>query len=144
MYRTFLAKIPEEAIYEQPPREKIDTVKAEFYALFDIELPVGYIELLDYSNGLSYDGHNIAGIYDTAFLIDHPRKKSMDIIRFNSSFRDMTDITEYILLGKSSIDLIVYDIEDGKYKILSNGTMECFGEYDTFLELLYAFFEVEQ
>ena len=144
MYRTFLAKIPAAAIYKKPPREKIDNVKEEFYSLFDIELPLGYIELLDYSNGLSYDGHNIAGIYDADFLIDHPRKKSMDIIRFNSSFRDMTDITEYILLGKSSIDLIVYDIEDKKYKILSNGTMECFGAYDTFLELLYAFFDVEQ
>ena len=66
----------------------------------------------------------------------------MDILHFNSSFRDMTDITDYIMLGKSSLDYIVYNISEKKFQILSNGTMECFGTFDTFLELLYAFFEV--
>ena len=143
MYTTFLSKIPETTIYEKPNHDKIENIKKEFHTQFNVELPMGYIELLDYANGLSYDGHNIAGIYDDDFLVQYPRKKSMDIIRFNSSFRDMTDITDYILLGKSSIDLIVYDIGDGKFKILSNGTMECFGTFDTFLELLYAFFKVD-
>ena len=54
----------------------------------------------------------------------------------------MTDITDYILLGKSSIDCIVYNISGKKYQILSNGTMESFGTFDSFIELLYAFFEV--
>lgn len=66
----------------------------------------------------------------------------MDIIRFNSSFREMTDITDYILLGKSSIDYIVYNTSEKKYQILSNGTIESFGTFDSFIELLYAFFEV--
>ena len=68
----------------------------------------------------------------------------MDILRFNSSFREMTDITDYILLGKSSIDLIVYNIREKKYQILSNGVMQSFGSFDSFPELLYAFFEVEK
>ena len=66
----------------------------------------------------------------------------MDIIRSNSSFRDRTDVTDYILLGKSSIDHIVYNISEKKYKILSNGTMERFGSFDSFIELLYSFYEV--
>ena len=131
-------------MYEKLPDEKISKIKKEFYSLFNVEIPKDYIELLHQTNGLSYDGHGICGVYDTDFLIDHPRKKSMDILRFNSSFRDMTDITEYILLGKSSIDLIVFNIREKKYQILSNGTLECFGMFDSFLELLYAFFEVDK
>ncbi len=142
MYTEFLSGLPEAAAYDKLPQEKIDNLKKVFYSEFDVEIPEGYIELLHHTNGLSYDGHSICGVYDADFLKDHPRKKSMDIVRFNSSFRDMTDITDYILLGKSSIDLIVYNIVEKKYQIISNGVMECFGTFDSFLELLYAFFEV--
>ena len=144
MYTEFLSKLPRTATYENLPQEKIDKIKKEFYSAFDVEIPEDYIELLHFTNGLSYDGHSICGVYDEDFLVEHPRKKSMDILRFNSSFRDMTDISDYILLGKSSLDLIVYDIGEKKYKILSNGVMECFGTFDTFLELLYAFFDAEK
>ena len=144
MYTEFLLKLPDTAAYEKLPQEKIDGMKREFYSAFDTALPDDYTELLKHTNGLSYDGHSICGVYDEEFLIDHPRKKSMDILRFNSSFRDMTDITDYILLGKSSIDLIVYNIGEKKYQILSSGVMECFGTFDTFLELLYAFFDAEK
>jgi len=144
MYTEFLSKLPDTAMYEKLPQAKIDNIIKEFYSEFEVEIPEEYIELLHFTNGLSYDGHSICGVYGADFLIDHPRKKSMDILRFNSSFRDMTDITDYILLGKSSIDYIVYDISEKKYQILSNGTMECFGTFDSFIDLLYAFFEVDK
>ena len=144
MYTEFLSKIPDAATYEKVPQEKINNIEKEFYSLFNAELPKDYIGLLHYTNGLSYDGHSICGVYDSDFLIDHPRKKSMDILRFNSNFRDLTDITDYILLGKSSIDYIVYNIQEMRFQIISNGVMECFGTFDSFLELLYAFFEVEK
>ena len=144
MYKGFLSRIPEAATYEKVPHEKLSNLKKEFYSLFNVGLPDDYLELLRQTNGLSYNGKSIAGLYDADFLADHPRKKSMDIIRFNSSFREMTDINDHILLGKSSIDLIVYNIREKKYQILSNGVMQCFGTYDTFPELLYAFFEAEK
>ena len=144
MYSGFLSRLPDTATYEKLPQEKIGNAEKEFASLFETALPEDYIQLLRCTNGLSYDGHSVCGVYDEEFLIDHPRKKSMDIVRFNSSFRDMTDITDYILLGKSSLDLIVYNIGEKKYQILSNGVMECFGSFDSFPELLYAFFEVEQ
>ena len=142
MYTDILSKLPGQAVYEKLPREKTDDTAKEFYSLFGAGLPDDYIELLNFTNGLSYDGRSICGVYDEEFLAVYPRKRSMDIIRFNSSFRDMTDITDYILLGKSSIDLIVYNIGEGKYQILSSGVMECFGSFDTLPELLHAFFEV--
>lgn len=142
MYTEFLSKLPDTAAYEKPKQEKINDVDKEFYSLFEVGLPNDYIEFLHHTNGLSYDGRSICGVYDEEFLTEYPRKKSMDIIRFNSSFRDMTDITDYILLGKSSIDCIVYNTSEKKYQILSNGTMESFGTFDSFIELLYAFFEV--
>ena len=142
MYTEFLSRLPDTATYEKLTREKISNTEKEFCSLFKAELPKDYTELLNFTNGLSYNGHSICGVYDEEFLADHPRKKSMDILHFNSSFREMTDITDYIMLGKSSLDYIVYNISEKKFQILSNGTMECFGTFDTFLELLYAFFEV--
>ena len=142
MYTEFLSKLPDSATYEKLSREKISNTEKEFCSLFEVGLPKDYIELLNFTNGLSYNGHSICGVYDEEFLADHPRKKSMDILNFNSSFREMTDITDYIMLGKSSLDYIIYNISEKNFQILSNGTMECFGTFDTFLELLYAFFEV--
>ncbi|SFD13503.1 hypothetical protein SAMN02910406_03186 [Ruminococcus albus] len=144
MYTDFLSKLPDAATYEKLSQEKISNTEQEFYSLFNVEFPKDYIELLHFTNGLSFDGQSICGVYDEKFLADHPRKKSMDILRFNSSFRDLTDITDYIMLGKSGIDYIVYNIGEKKFQILSNGTMECFGTFDSFLDLLYAFFEVER
>jgi len=144
MFSDFLSKIPENAAYAKLSPAKIDDIQKQFYSLFNVELPQDYIELLRYSNGLSYNGNSIVGVYDAEFLISHPRKKSMDIIRFNTSFRDMTDITDYIMLGKSSIDLVVYNIREKTFQILSNGTMQCFGTFDSFLDLLYAFYGVEK
>ena len=144
MYTEFLSKLPDTATYEKLPPEKIGNLEKEFYSVFNVGLPNDYIELLCHSNGLSYDGKSIVGVYDSDFLAKYPKKKSMDIVRFNLSFRDMTDITDYIMLGKSSIDHIVYNIGEKKYQILSNGVMECFGTFDSFLELLYAFFDVNR
>ena len=127
MYTDFLSKIPCSAVYEKVPAEKISKTAKEFYSLFETELPEDYIKLLHQTNGLSCDGHSICGVYDADFLADHPRKGSMDI-----------------LLGKSSFDYVVYDIAEKKYRILSNGTMECFGSFDSFPDLLYAFFEIEK
>lgn len=144
MFNEFLSKIPEAITYEKLSEEKIKNASSEFYSLFNVKLPQDYIDMLRYTNGVSFNGNSIVGVYDADFLADHPRKKSMDIFRFNTSYRDLTDITDYILLGKSSIDLVVYNINDSKFQILSNGVMECFGTFDTFLELLYSFFDVKQ
>ena len=141
-YAEFLTKLPDTATYEKPTQEKINDIRNEFRSLFNVGLPDDYIEFLHFTNGLSYDGRSICGVYDEVFLAEYPRKKSMDIIRSNSSFRDTTDITDYILLGKSSIDHIVYNISEKKYQILSNGTMERFGSFDSFIELLYSFYDV--
>ena len=143
MFTEFLSKIPEATTYEKVSEEKIDKASKEFCRLFNVKLPQDYIEMLRHTNGISFNGNSIAGIYDADFLVEHPRKKSMDIVRFNSSFRDLTDITDYILLGKSSTDLVVYNINEDRFQILSNGVMHCFGTFDTFLELLHSFFEVE-
>ena len=110
MYSEFLSRLPDAVTYEKLPQEKISKTEKEFYSVFGVEIPGDYTELLRFTNGLSYNGKSIVGVYAEEFLVDHPRKRSMDILRFNSSFREMTDITDYILLGKSSIDLIVYNI----------------------------------
>lgn len=64
MYTEFLSKLPDTAAYEKPTQEKINDADKEFYYLFEVGLPKDYIELLHHTNGLSYDGRSICGVYD--------------------------------------------------------------------------------
>ena len=50
----------------------------------------------------------------------------------------MTDIEDYIILGKDSISYFVYDITSGKYQVISNGTMDVMSEYDSLAQMIGA------
>ena len=59
-----------------------------------------------------------------------------DIIGFNRYYRDMTDIEDYIILGKDSISFFVYDIASEKYQVLSNGTLDVMSEYNSLVQMI--------
>ena len=42
----------------------------------------------------------------------------------------LTDIDDYIILGKDNISYFVYDINNKKYYVLSSGCLEIMNEYD--------------
>lgn len=48
----------------------------------------------------------------------------------------LTDITDYIILGKSDLDYVAYDKEKNIYLILTNGTMDEMDKSEDFEELL--------
>lgn len=102
------------------------------------ELPVDYKEFLSEINGFSYDGLTIFSKFNDNIKQLSPRadEESRDIICWNEMYYDMTDITDYIILGKSDLDYIVYDKEKNVYLILTNGTMDEMDNSEDFEELL--------
>lgn len=102
------------------------------------ELPVDYKEFLSEINGFSYNGLTIFSKFNDNIKQLSPRAKveTRDVICWNENYYDMTDITDYIILGKSDLDYIAYDKEKNIYLILTNGTMDEIDKSEDFEELL--------
>lgn len=107
---------------------------------FGCYLPQGYVEFLNVMNGFSNDGYSIFCCYNDDIENNFPRYKSLDLVTFNTKFYENTDITDYIMLGKSSIDYVGYIKATGKYVIMTNGIIRHLKEFDTFEEMLIDFF----
>lgn len=102
------------------------------------KLPVDYKEFLSEINGFSYNGLTIFSKFNDNIKQSSPRAKAeiRDVICWNEKYYGMTDITDYIILGKSDLDYIAYDKEKNIYLILSNGTMDEMDKSEDFKELL--------
>ncbi len=48
----------------------------------------------------------------------------------------LTDIEDYIILGKDSISYFVYDIASEKYRILTNGTLDVMNEFNSLAQMI--------
>lgn len=109
---------------------------------FDCYLPQEYTEFLHYMNGFSYDGYSIFCCYNDDIEKNFPRYAGLDLITINTNFYKGTDIDEYLLLGKSSIDYIGYIKATKKYVIMTNGTLTHIKEFDSFQEVIVEFLDL--
>lgn len=102
------------------------------------ELPVDYKEFLSEINGFSYDGFTIFSKFNENIkqLLPRTDEETNDVICWNKMYYAMTDITDYIILGKSDLDYVAYDKEKNVYLILTNGTMDEMDKSENFEELL--------
>lgn len=97
-----------------------------------------YKEFLSEMNGFSYNGLTIFSKFNDNIkqLSTRAKAETRDVICWNENYYDMTDITDYIILGKSDLDYIAYDKEKNVYLILTNGTMDEIDKSEDFEELL--------
>lgn len=105
------------------------------------DLPIDFKEFLNYINGFSYNGVTIFSKFNENLKALYPRatEKTRDIICWNQNYYEMTDIKNFIILGKSDLDYIAYDKKKNKYLILTNGTMDEIRESEHFDELLKSY-----
>ena len=106
---------------------------------FGAELPQGYKDFLQTMNGFIFDDYSIFCCYNADIKENFPAYASMDLVTFNTRFYDFTDITDYIMLGKSSLDYIGYIKDKNKYVIMTNGVMRHIGEFDSFEDMIIEF-----
>lgn len=118
----------------------INKVSAYCTDHFGCPLPEGYSKFLKEANGFSYDGRSIFCCYNNEIQIAFPRYAGLDLVTFNTKFYENTDISSYLMLGKSSIDYVCYEKASGMYLILTNGTMQLINKFDTFELLLDTFY----
>lgn len=118
--------------------DEIDELSSLSKEKLGCELPADYKEFLSEINGFSYNGLTIFSKFNDNIKQLSPRAKAetRDVICWNEKYYGMTDITDYIILGKSDLDYIVYDKEKNIYFILTNGTMEEMDKSENFDELL--------
>lgn len=121
-------------------QETIDMVSAYCEEHFGCPLPSGYAMFLKQANGFSYDGHSIFCCYNNEIQTVFPKYTGFDFVTFNTKFYVNTDISSYLVLGKSSIDYVCFEKATGKYVIMTNGTMQHITESDDLDVLLESFF----
>lgn len=120
----------------------IHDVSAYCMEHFGCPLPAGYVQFLKEANGFSYDGRSIFCCYNDEIETAFPRYAGLDFVTFNTRFHENTDISSYLMLGKSSIDYVCYEKSTGKYLILTNGTMQLINESEAFELLLESFYGI--
>lgn len=122
--------------------ETINEVSAYCAEHFGCPLPEGYVNFLMEANGFSYDGRSVFCCYNDDIQKHYPRYASLDFVTFNTKFYGNTDISAYLMLGKSSIDYVCYEKATKKYLVLTNGTMQLISESNDFESLLELFFGI--
>lgn len=109
---------------------------------FGCPLPEGYCAFLRASNGFSYDGYRIFCLFNGDMQREFPYFSTLDFESFNTDFSENTDIFDFLLLGKSSIDYFVYHKKNKVYQILSNGALDIIFESADFATVLTQFFRL--
>lgn len=135
---SFLNDIKYKTIYNGLSSRDIDSYSQEFSEIFNINLPEDVKEFLKVTNGIYTSGVTFFSKFNDDVKEKSPRatRNTKDIIGFNENYRDMTDIEDYIILGKDSLSYYVYDIKSKKYQDLSNGTLVVMNEYDEFEKMV--------
>jgi hypothetical protein len=106
-------------------------------------LPADYADFLRRSNGLAAPGGAAVFCCYTNDIRDNfPDYAYSDFATLNLEFRDMTDIDEYLLLGRSSVDYLCYEKATGKYQVRSNGVMRVIAEGDHLSDVIGEFFGI--
>lgn len=105
---------------------------------FNVSLPENVRDFLRITNGFYINGKVFFSMINDNVKEISPRatNRTRDIIGFNRYYRSMTDIEEYIILGKDSISYFVYDIASEKYRILTNGTLDVMNEFNSLAQMI--------
>ncbi|MDR0957415.1 MAG: YrhA family protein [Candidatus Nomurabacteria bacterium] len=119
--------------------EDVIAISEYFKSNFNYSLPEGYTEFLEKMNGFSFDGYTIFCCLNDDVKENFPRRETSDLLYNNTNFRENTGITNYILLGKSNISYIAYDLSTDKYVLMTDGDMRCLKEFDDFGSMIEGF-----
>ena len=105
------------------------------------ELPISYLELMTYSNGLDWNGFQLYGTHDLTRSgptgrISYDR---MGLVEANLLWREYEPNTQYIFFAESGDRLYCHNLVNGKYESVDRITKELTyapSSFDTCEELL--------
>ena len=134
----FLKGISDKTLYIGLTASEISLYAGEFKEAFNVSLPENVRDFLRITNGFYINGKVFFSMINDNVKEISPRatNRTRDIIGFNRYYRGMTDIEDYIILGKDSISYFVYDIASEKYRILTNGTLDVMNEFNSLAQMI--------
>ena len=141
MYEYLITKYKNAEIEAPLSIEIINELSKESLIKFSTSLPRDYQIFLCELNGFFCNGYAIFGCYNDEMIRKDEGLSGLDFLSFNDRFRDYSDIEDYLILGKSSIDYIAYEISTQQYVLLSNGTLDVLYQSDSFSSVLIKYFE---
>ena len=105
----FLNGISDKTLYIGLTASEISLYAGEFKEAFNVSLPENVRDFLRITNGFYINGKVFFSMINDNVKEISPRatNRTRDIIGFNRYYRGMTDIEDYIILGKTE------DIADG-------------------------------
>lgn len=141
MNRGYLEKLLDISDGKKQPKgltkETVNKVSDYCYYNFNCYLPEEYKTFLTIINGYSFDDYKIFCCYNLDIEQNFPRYSSLDLITFNTKFYENTDIVDYLILGRTSINYLGYCKSSDKYVMISNDTIQHIEEYDSFGDLIF-------
>lgn len=104
-------------------------------------LPMEYSIFLSEMNGFYCNGYSIFGCYNKEMISCDHGLAGLDFISFNERFRDYSEIDNLLIIGKSSIDYIAYELITKQYVLITNGTLDELYRSDSFSLIVSRFLE---
>ncbi len=108
--------------------DKLSKEHINFELTDDIKLFFSVTNGLYFDNGTTFYSKFNSEIKDECQGIE---LGSIDIVKHNEEYRELTDIDEFFILGEDSISYFVYNYSNNKYCVLSNGVLDIMNEYET-------------
>lgn len=140
MYTELQRKFPKAEYLAGMTLNNIELLNKKYLKTFSCLLPNDYQLFLREYNGFYYNGHSVFGCYDEDMMCKDRGLSGLDVYSFNDRFQDYTDIVDFIILGKSSIDYIAYEIDSHQYVMMTNGTLDILHRSNSFKDILFIFY----
>lgn len=99
--------------------EEIELFLKEIKAKFKVDLPNDYVKILEFVNGLEFNGFILYGI-DQHLLSMQPNQRINGLIECNEIWYENEWQKKYIFIGESNISWYVYDLAECQYLELDN------------------------
>lgn len=99
-------------------------------------IPEDHVELLKRANGVLCAGVEFFGVGPDAVTVEGHAPP--DLVAANARMATGGDVAHRLVLGRSDLDLYVFDVEAGRYEILERPDLARVQDWPTALDLLEA------
>jgi hypothetical protein len=141
MYQQLLDRVAEEqrrfGSEPQPPatEDQLQRVVEDGSKELRAELPDDYLQFLQLTNGLDWNGVVIYGAGRNP-IAAHPDRSISDIVEMNRNYRDDPRFGDLLVLGSNGMDIYTYRISANRYEIYDEVPHELIETFPTFDELM--------
>jgi len=141
MYQELLQRLATEqrqaSSAPQPPStdEELQRLVESARQKLRIDLPTGYVDFLQLSNGLDWNGVVIYAAGPTP-IAGHPDRIIPDIVEMNLNYRDDSRFADLLVIGSNGMDLYTCRISRGLYEVYDEVPHELLETLATFDELM--------